>query len=155
MGRVAVLTEQGATGRPEMAVVSNRSSLVGDSLVMRALRGRVELAAAVTSTVLLQGESGRGGVLGLGLSIVRGICRTLEYRLTLVSEPQRELGTELRVEVPLGDVTKVIAPVRLKPAADPGLKGRCVLMLDDEKDVRDGMRTPLCAEASVLLSTCQ
>ncbi len=60
MVRVAALTEGGATGRPQMAVVQNRSSLVGDSLVMRALRGRVERAAAVTSTVLLQGESGTG-----------------------------------------------------------------------------------------------
>lgn len=110
-------------------------------------------------------ERDREQGLGLGLSIVRGICRTLEYRLTLISEPVRERGTELRVEVPLGDVTKVVEPVLLKPAADPGFQGRCVLVLDDEKDVRDGMRalleswncTPLCAgsfaEASVLLST--
>ena len=46
--------------RPQMAVVRNASSLIGDSLLMRALRSKVERAAAVSTTVLLQGESGTG-----------------------------------------------------------------------------------------------
>ncbi len=71
-----MVTESAA--RPEMTVVENRSSLVGDSLVMRALRQRVERAAAVTSTVLLQGESGTGKEL---------VARELHERGTRATAP--------------------------------------------------------------------
>ena len=110
-------------------------------------------------------ERDREQGLGLGLSIVRGICRTLEYKLTLISQPQREVGSEFLVEVPTGDAALVFVPQPIRVATDAGFGGRRVLIIDDEKDVREAMMAlleswnckPLAAgslaEASALLST--
>ena len=109
-------------------------------------------------------ERDREQGLGLGLSIVRGICRTLDHRLTLISQPQRAVGTEVLVEVPLGEASRVLEPQPVRLSSDPGFRGRRVLVIDDEKDVRDAMKAlleswncePLCAgsfdEASALLA---
>jgi CheY-like chemotaxis protein len=109
-------------------------------------------------------ERDREQGLGLGLSIVRGICRTLEHKLTLISQPQRAVGTEVLVEVPLGEGSLVLEPQPVRPSMDHGFRGRRVLVIDDEKDVRDAMKAlleswncePLCAgsfdEASALLA---
>lgn len=101
--------------------------------------------------------------LGLGLSIVRGLCRLLDHRLELISQPRRERGTEVRVELPRGDAA--LAARALLPPPEPigSLTGRCVLVIDDERDIRAGMAAllsswqcePLCAgsleEAAALL----
>ena len=76
--------------------------------------------------------------LGLGLTIVRGICRALGWRLALTSQPVRERGTEVTVGVPLGDAARI--DPKVEPAVAPGaLSGRRVLVIDDEKDIRVGL----------------
>ncbi|MDP1828088.1 MAG: hybrid sensor histidine kinase/response regulator [Archangium sp.] len=84
-------------------------------------------------------ERDREQGLGLGLSIVRGICRTLGARVTLVSQPTRAVGTEFIVELPRGEPARVVERQAPRPVQVSGLAGRKVLVLDDERDVRDGM----------------
>jgi two-component system, sensor histidine kinase len=110
-------------------------------------------------------ERDREQGLGLGLSIVRGICRTLEYPVKLISQPQRPMGSEFLVEVPAGEPSQVQEPQPVRASADPGFGGRRVLIIDDEKDVRDAMTALLeswnckpftagsLSEASALLTT--
>lgn len=78
--------------------------------------------------------------LGLGLSIVKGLCRSLQHPLRLTSQPQRAVGTEVTVEVPRGIATTVSEPT---PVLAHALAGRRVLVLDDERDIRLGMQALL------------
>lgn len=82
-------------------------------------------------------ERDREQGLGLGLSIVRGLCQLLGHPVRLESAPARAHGTEVTIEVPLGS-TAQIAPATVAPiAAD--LTGRRVLVLDDEREIRVAM----------------
>ncbi|MBL8955173.1 MAG: hybrid sensor histidine kinase/response regulator [Myxococcaceae bacterium] len=108
-------------------------------------------------------ERDREKGLGLGLAIVRGICKALGAPLTLVSQPSREVGTELTVELPEGDPVVARATPE-PPAVVSTLAGRVVLVIDDEVEIRAGMAalleswqcTALCAgsaaEAGVALA---
>ncbi len=102
--------------------------------------------------------------LGLGLSIVRGLCRALGHPVTLVAQPERAIGTELIIELPLGDPALVRTPAAVMVPTAPGvLAGRLVLVIDDEPAIRTAMAAlleswhcaPLCAgsldEARALL----
>jgi len=88
-------------------------------------------------------ERDRARGMGLGLAIVRRLATLLGHEVTLASVVGR--GSVFRVRVrdaPPADV----APVTLASAVstDP-LAGRCVLVIDDDEPVREGMRQTLVA----------
>lgn len=84
------------------------------------------------------GEFGQG--LGLGLSICRRISRMLNVPLALASEPGR--GSMFSVTVPLAAGAGAAAS---EPAPEPvrargvGFDGLCVLCIDDDPEILDGM----------------
>jgi CheY-like chemotaxis protein len=81
----------------------------------------------------------RGG-LGLGLSIVDGLCRLLGHPIDLASRPGK--GSRFAVSVPR-------VPARQQPAAEPAAaldaianpaRGKLIVVVDDDVLVLDGMR---------------
>jgi len=81
-------------------------------------------------------ERDRGKGLGLGLAIVRRLCELMD--LPLHMESAEGHGTTFRIEVPGGDPAQVV-PRRVEaPALDS--RGGCVLVIDDEPQVLQGMR---------------
>ncbi|HXE15845.1 MAG TPA: hybrid sensor histidine kinase/response regulator [Stellaceae bacterium] len=78
--------------------------------------------------------------MGLGLSIVQRIGRLLDHPVGFVSTPGR--GTIFSVGVPRGDAAAVAPPppVPARLRAVSGLEGLSVLCIDNDADVRDGMR---------------
>lgn len=87
-------------------------------------------------------ERDRAKGLGLGLSIVQRVARLLGHRIEVKSEVGR--GARFSVTVPLGDADRVAADERLR-AGEAGwdLTGLCVVVVDDERSVREGMATLL------------
>jgi signal transduction histidine kinase len=81
--------------------------------------------------------------LGLGLAIVQRISQLLGLELQLQSEPGR--GSTFTVMVPLAMERRAAprAPVAPHEAAPRVLHGTRVLVIDDEPEVRAGMRTLL------------
>ena len=80
-------------------------------------------------------ERDRAKGLGLGLSIVQRLCALLGVRLSLQSEPG--VGTTITLRLPAEDSPpEATAPAR-RATLRPGLK---VLVVDDEAQVREGMR---------------
>ncbi|HVL71187.1 MAG TPA: hybrid sensor histidine kinase/response regulator [Beijerinckiaceae bacterium] len=77
--------------------------------------------------------------LGLGLSIVERIARVLDHPLALRSEPGR--GSVFSVEAPVAVDRPALAPVGEAPRtpATP-LSGLCVLAIDNEPAILEGMR---------------
>ncbi|HZQ62673.1 MAG TPA: ATP-binding protein [Casimicrobiaceae bacterium] len=73
--------------------------------------------------------------LGLGLAIVRRLAALLDHRIELASREGR--GSVFRVLVPAGDRSRVTTSEAGPVPAGVSLAGRRVLVLDDEKDVRD------------------
>lgn len=82
------------------------------------------------------GEKG----LGLGLSICERIARLLGHRLGLRSKVGQ--GSCFSIDVPLGDpgMARQIAPAAAAAGALPAM---CVLCLDNDRDILDGMRSLL------------
>lgn len=77
--------------------------------------------------------------LGLGLSIVERIARTLEHRLTLSSQPGR--GTRFAVLVPKTTPLPAMAvPAPQQRAIGGQLAGLRLLVIDNEPAILDGMR---------------
>jgi CheY-like chemotaxis protein/anti-sigma regulatory factor (Ser/Thr protein kinase) len=77
--------------------------------------------------------------LGLGLSIVQRIARTLDHRLTLHSTPGR--GTRFAVLVPRASPLPAMTtspPPRSAPAGQ--LAGLRLLVIDNEPTILDGMK---------------
>jgi CheY-like chemotaxis protein len=87
-------------------------------------------------------ERDRTKGLGLGLSIVQRVAQLLDHPIELESEPGR--GARFSVTVPLGSAGRVAAE---QPASsgDPrsDLVDLCVVVIDDEGSVREGMATLL------------
>ncbi len=74
--------------------------------------------------------------LGLGLAIVKRLCDLMGHELTLSSQPGR--GTVFRVR--LDPCARPAEPDRSDAAPAPAsLAGERVVVIDDERDVRDGM----------------
>ncbi|WP_321392439.1 hybrid sensor histidine kinase/response regulator [Emcibacter sp.] len=82
-------------------------------------------------------ERDRTKGLGLGLSIVDGLCRILKHRVSLVSEVGK--GSTFSVLVPKGKVTEVVAH---RPENDvwTDVESANILVIDDEEYSRAGMR---------------
>lgn len=83
-------------------------------------------------------ERDRRKGLGLGLATVRRISQLLDCRVTLESESGK--GSIFAIEVAQGDPA-LIAPAPTAPsAADVDeLQGKVIAVVDDERDVRDGL----------------
>jgi signal transduction histidine kinase/CheY-like chemotaxis protein len=81
-------------------------------------------------------ERDRQKGLGLGLSIVRRLCLLLGHPLRLFSTPGK--GTMFEVLLPLGEPGAMAAARPAMTAPDAGvLAGIVVLLIEDEKDVRE------------------
>lgn len=87
-------------------------------------------------------ERDRNKGLGLGLAIVRRMADLLDCDLELNSVPGR--GTEFSFVLPLGDDRSLNDTAFLRPP-DLGnqLAGKIIVVVDDESEVREGMRTVL------------
>ncbi len=85
-------------------------------------------------------EAARG--LGLGLSIVDRIARVLGHAIELVSRPGQ--GSRFSIRVPLtATLPQAAVEPRLPAAGRQQLGGLCVLCLDNEPSILEGMRTLL------------
>jgi CheY-like chemotaxis protein/anti-sigma regulatory factor (Ser/Thr protein kinase) len=86
-------------------------------------------------------ERDRERGLGLGLAIVRGLAKVLEHPVRVRSQPERAVGTEMVVELPAGDA-ELAGAAEAAASSGPAalsLAGRSVLLIDDERDIRDAM----------------
>ena len=85
-------------------------------------------------------ERDRNKGLGLGLAIVRRTAQLLNHEIGVHSVPGG--GSCFHVVVPAGDTSRMISEV---PVVAPTLhvRGLCVLVIDDDASIRDGMRTLL------------
>lgn len=77
--------------------------------------------------------------LGLGLAIVKRLTALLGVDMQMESVPGQ--GTVFSLELPLGELAKVAAPDNMVPLS--ALRGLRVLVVDDETEVRFGMKTLL------------
>jgi CheY-like chemotaxis protein len=98
-------------------------------------------------------ERDRARGLGLGLSIVRRFCRLLGIGVQLRSETGH--GTTVTLALPLvAQGVPTVAPAAGEPSRMHSFAGRTILVVDDERSVRIGMRVLLeelgcrCLEAS-------
>jgi Na+/proline symporter/CheY-like chemotaxis protein/two-component sensor histidine kinase len=90
---------------------------------------------------LPHGESQEQG-LGLGLAIVERIARMLGHVIELRSQAGR--GSVFAVSVPCGAAHAIPEEARSVPAFSQGeLAGAVILCIDDNSDIRDGMRALL------------
>lgn len=80
--------------------------------------------------------------MGLGLSIVRRLCQLLGHPISVRSKPGS--GTVFSLEVPLGRFeAPAIVPEASPATAGMSLKGRTVVVIDDEEPIVAGMRVLL------------
>jgi signal transduction histidine kinase len=87
-------------------------------------------------------ERDRKKGLGLGLATVNRIAVLLDSPVTLTSRPGH--GSVFRVRVPAGDALSVIGDcAKTDEAHFDALAGSVVVVIDDEKAVREGMREVL------------
>jgi signal transduction histidine kinase/CheY-like chemotaxis protein len=81
---------------------------------------------------------GQRAGLGLGLSIVDGLCRLLGHPIELVSRPGK--GSRFAVSVPLAAARRAVeAPATLEAIANPA-RDKLIVVIDDDVLVLDGMR---------------
>lgn len=81
-------------------------------------------------------ERDRRKGLGLGLSIVNGLARSLVHRISLSSRPGR--GSVFRLALPI--VASAPATIATAPESPLRLRGVRVLVIDDEDAVRTGLQ---------------
>lgn len=86
-------------------------------------------------------ERDRTKGLGLGLAIVDRVARLLGHVVDVESTPGR--GSRFSIELPRGDLARVVVEPPRPDAALTDLVGMHVLVIDDEVSVREGMRTLL------------
>lgn len=85
-------------------------------------------------------ERDRTKGLGLGLSIVRRLCNLLGIKLDLQSVAGQ--GTTVTLRVPL-ETFGGFMPAQVQPSRNQDFAGLTVLVIDDERSVRMGMRVLL------------
>jgi CheY-like chemotaxis protein len=73
--------------------------------------------------------------MGLGLAIVAGLAHALSHAVTVRSRPGK--GSSFAVRVPLGKA--VAASISAPVALADDLKGRTILVIDDEATIRDAV----------------
>ncbi|HEY9194147.1 MAG TPA: hybrid sensor histidine kinase/response regulator [Methyloversatilis sp.] len=86
---------------------------------------------------LANAERDRRKGLGLGLSIVQRLSTLLGHRVQLASRPGR--GTVFRIDVPPGRAPVVRATATRTERSHADLDGRCILVIDDEASIVNGM----------------
>ena len=82
-------------------------------------------------------ERDRSNGLGLGLAIVKRLAQLLQHRIDLTSSPGR--GSRFSIELPLGETSRVTPPPRLQKPPGDNLSGAFVVVVEDERLVREGM----------------
>lgn len=82
-------------------------------------------------------ERDRRNGLGLGLPIARRMAHLLGTEIELCSTLGH--GSRFGIRVPLGDATKVIRSAPEPVVSGDALAGRCVVVIDDEPAIREGM----------------
>jgi signal transduction histidine kinase len=83
--------------------------------------------------------------LGLGLAIVRRLARLLDIDLSLRSRPGH--GSVFTLRLPAADATELGAPMPAwVPSAAVTGEGALVVVIDDDADIRAGMRALLAAD---------
>jgi len=96
-------------------------------------------------------ERDRAKGLGLGLSIVRRLARLLELEVTIVSERTR--GTTFEILVQEGEPRSSASKThRLDSSYDDELANLSILVIDDEADVRESMRSVLDGKVKTVLT---
>jgi CheY-like chemotaxis protein len=83
-------------------------------------------------------ERDRSRGLGMGLAIVQRICKLLDHPLELRSRMGR--GTVFRVIVPAGDPNAIDEPTQVETVPPRKLGTIRVLLIDDERAIRDATR---------------
>jgi signal transduction histidine kinase len=86
---------------------------------------------------LANAERDRRKGLGLGLSIVQRLSALLGHPVSLASRPGR--GTVFRIDVPMGRAPVVRATAVRAERSQADLGGRCILVIDDEASIVNGM----------------
>lgn len=86
-------------------------------------------------------ERDRNKGLGLGLSIVRRLAQLLQLNLKLTSELGR--GTEVELKLLVGDVHRLSGSINKPKPQRNEYQNLHVLIIDDERSVRDGMHALL------------
>lgn len=88
-------------------------------------------------------ERDRERGLGLGLAIVDRLARLLDHPITL--ESREGVGSVFSVTVPVVErpVTETPVPEPALPASDDRLEGACILVIEDDREVREASRVLL------------
>lgn len=87
-------------------------------------------------------ERDRTKGLGIGLSIVKRLTPLLSASLTLESAPDK--GSDFKLTLPRGDKSLALyKPVESARVRSETLHDLSIMVIDDEKDVREGMETVL------------
>jgi signal transduction histidine kinase/CheY-like chemotaxis protein len=98
--------------------------------------------------------------MGLGLAIVAGLAHALDHPVTVRSTPGKGSAFAVGVHAAAGPVFAAQAP----PALDDELRGRCILVIDDEESIRHavaevlqrwGCRAIIAADAVQALAACK
>ena len=96
-------------------------------------------------------ERDRAKGLGLGLSIVRRLAKLLELEVRIVSEHTQ--GTTFEILVQEGEPRRSTGKIhRLGRSYDDELANLSILVIDDEADVRESMRSVLDAKVRTVLT---
>ena len=121
----------------------------GDAAVLRVVDTGIGIAPERQAEVfeefvqLHNPERDRNKGLGLGLAIVRRLTRLLGVSMTLRSHPGRGTAFTLRLPVATGDARPAESPTPAVQFANSPAAGELLLVIDDDADVRAGMRTLL------------
>lgn len=90
-------------------------------------------------TQLNNPERDRRKGLGLGLSIVKRLCKLMNIKFELQTKEYK--GTKVILNLPKGEATQVLQRL---DSIEPLMKGLNIIVIDDEKDILDAMLAILC-----------